>query len=66
MTNKTIDIASPTIRALRSEAALAGDVAMVVICTGALRGERDCLEECQRVIDAAAASAGTSDTGAAD
>jgi len=52
---KTIDISSPTIRALRAEAASAGDDAMVFICNGALRGDRKCLEACQRVLDSAAA-----------
>lgn len=53
---KTIDISSPTIRALRAEAAEAGDTAMAAICDGALRGDLECLEECQSVLARAACS----------
>lgn len=38
------------IKALRSEAAAAGDAKMVAICDRALKGSRKAIAECERVI----------------
>ena len=46
------------LEALRTEAAMAGDHAMVAICTDAISGDPVALAECAEVIEAAAAMAG--------
>lgn len=46
------------LEALRTEAAMAGDHAMVAICTDAISGDPVALAECAVVIEAAAAMAG--------
>ena len=45
------------LEALRTEAAMAGDHAMVAICTDAISGDPVALAECAVVIEAAAAMA---------
>ena len=44
------------VRALRSEAAVAGDESQVRICDRAIKGDREALGECGRVIAAATAA----------
>lgn len=48
-------ITDDQITALRREAAITGDVAMVAICDRALRGEGRAREQCAAVIDDARA-----------
>ena len=52
-----VRVSPAQIRALRSEAGVAGDLAQVAICDRALAGDADARRECARVIADAAAQA---------
>jgi hypothetical protein len=47
-------VTNTQIEALSTEAANAGDLAQVALCTAALAGDADARAECERVIAAAA------------
>jgi hypothetical protein len=57
MTTTTKTVTTAQIRALRTEAAQAGDQAQVEICDRALDGDEAAVAECARVIAAAQAMA---------